>query len=176
MAACDLLSESSSSVYICWKSVCALLQSVRASVCVCTRLISQCVISATGAYSFECIYLYRWTSLKAWWAAACRPCHRARHSGQCQALCSHSSPSLTATACDSHSAEGWHPELCQPGGEWQDSENISQLGWQEEQHTSALWSLSLCFRFNALNSRTKQEDNHCLNIFWLNVNDCGAGF
>lgn len=63
-----------------------------------------------------CIYLCMWTSWKVWWAAACRPCHQARCSGRCRAPCSRSSPSLTATACGSRSAEGWRPERCNTGG------------------------------------------------------------
>lgn len=95
--------------------------------CACIPELQYCVCVCVTEY----VYLCRWTSWKAWWAAVCRPCHRARHSGQCQAPCSRSSPSLTATACGSHSAEGWHPEPCQPEGEPQESENISQ-SWRQE--------------------------------------------
>lgn len=67
-----------------------------------------------------CVYLCRWTSWKAWWAAVCQSCLPVRHSGLCPAPCSRSLPSLTATACGSHSTEGWHPEPCQAErGEWE---------------------------------------------------------
>lgn len=63
-----------------------------------------------------CIYLCIWTSWKVWWAVACQPCHQALHSGRCPAPCSRSSPSQTATACGSRSAEGWPPKRCNTGG------------------------------------------------------------
>lgn len=85
--------------------------------CVCVwRSYAVCFMAyLSAAIECMCIYLCMWTSWKAWWAVACRPCHQARYSGRCRAPCSRSSPSRTATACGSRSAEGWPPERCNTG-------------------------------------------------------------
>lgn len=103
------------------------------------------------------VYLCRWTSWTVWWAAVCRPYHQDRHIVQCQAPCSRSSPSLTATACGSRSAEGWHPGPCQPGGEPEESENALQLWWQEAQQSQHFHLRVLHFRFDELNSSAKAK-------------------
>lgn len=126
------------------------------------------------------VYLCRWTSWKAWWAAVCLPCHQARHSGQCQAPCNRSSPSPTATACGSHSAEGWRPERCQPGGEWDESENTFQLWWQQK---SEVWRQSLCFISDPMCSTTEQKtkdvslSKYCLTELYITVElNAGSSF
>lgn len=103
------------------------------------------------------VYLCRWTSWTVWWAAVCRPYHQARHSVQCRAPCSRSSPSLTATACGSRSAEGWHPEPCQPGGEPEEKEKTLQLWWQEAQQSQHFNLRVLHFRLDELNSSTRKK-------------------
>lgn len=116
-------------------------------ICWCIHvLLSNCTACMTV------LYLCRWTSWTVWWAAVCQPYHQARHSVQCRAPCSRSSPSLTATACGSRSAEGWHPEPCHPGGEPEESENTLQLWWQEAQQSQHFNLKVLHFRFDELNS------------------------
>lgn len=112
------------------------------------------------------VYLCRWTSWKAWWAAVCLPCHQARHSGQCQAPCNRSSPSPTATACGSHSAEGWRPERCQPGGEWKRARTLFSYDDSKSQNFDVRVSVS--FQIQCARLQSKKQKCHCQNIVWLN--------
>lgn len=123
--------------------------------CVCLLCLIKCmciflyILLLVCACTHVCVsvYLCMWTSWKVWWAAVCLSCHRAQHSGQCQAPCSHSSPSLTATACGSHSTEGWHPEPWEGGQTKREGGRVKYivLDWYKK---SALYPQSCLQRKN----------------------------